>query len=87
VRGRAGAGRMTAQPHLTTLIVAAVIAAGALHAVWNAIAKHLDDRLMAFAVMGIPMTVVGMTFLKERFGARRIAAAAVIAAGVVLIST
>ena len=50
---------MTAQPHLTTLIVVAVIGAGALHAVWNAIAKHLDDRLMAFAVMGISMTVVG----------------------------
>ena len=52
MRGRAGAGHMTAQPHLTALIVTAVIAAGALHAVWNAIAKHLDDRLMAFAVMG-----------------------------------
>ena len=50
---------MTAQPHLTTLIVVAVITAGALHAVWNAIAKHLDDRLMAFAVMGVPVTVVG----------------------------
>jgi hypothetical protein len=36
VRAHAGAARMTAQPHLTTLIVAAVIAAGALHAVWNA---------------------------------------------------
>ena len=52
-------GRMTAQPHLTVLIVAVVIAAGALHAVWNAIAKHLDDRLMAFAVIGIPVTVIG----------------------------
>jgi len=50
---------MIAQPHLTALIVAAVIAAGALHAVWNAIAKHLDDRVMAFAVIGIPMAVVG----------------------------
>ncbi len=48
-----------AQPHLTTLLVVAVIAAGALHAVWNAIAKHLDDRLMAFAVIGIPMAVIG----------------------------
>jgi drug/metabolite transporter (DMT)-like permease len=54
VRDHAGAGRMTAQPHLTTLIVAAVI---------------------------------GMIFLKERFGARRVAAAVVIAAGIVLIST
>ena len=59
MRDHAGAGRMTAQPHLTTLIVAAVIAAGALHAVWNAIAKHLDDQLMAFAVIGIPMAVIG----------------------------
>jgi drug/metabolite transporter (DMT)-like permease len=59
VGGRAGAGRVTAQPHLTALIVVAVIAAGALHAVWNAIAKHLDDRLVAFAVIGIPMTVLG----------------------------
>jgi drug/metabolite transporter (DMT)-like permease len=56
---RAGAGRMTGQPHLTTLIVAAVIAAGALHAVWNAIAKHLDDRLMAFAAMGLVLTAGG----------------------------
>jgi drug/metabolite transporter (DMT)-like permease len=31
--------------------------------------------------------LIGMTFLKERFGARRIAAAVVIAAGIVLIST
>ena len=36
-----------------------MIAAGALHAVWNAIAKHLDDRLMAFAVIGVPMAVMG----------------------------
>ena len=50
---------MTAQPHLTAVIVAVVIVAGALHAVWNAIAKHLDDRLMAFAVIGIPTAVVG----------------------------
>ena len=50
---------MTAQPHLTGLIVAVVIAAGALHAVWNAIAKHLDDPLMAFALIGIPMAVIG----------------------------
>ena len=59
MRDHAGAGRMTAQPHLTALIVAAVIAGGALHAVWNAIAKHLDDQVMAFAVIGIPMAVVG----------------------------
>ena len=59
VRDHTGVGRMTEQPHLTALIVAAVIAAGALHAIWNALAKHLDDQVMAFAVIGIPMAVVG----------------------------
>lgn len=46
-------------PHLTGLIVVIVIGAGALHAVWNAIAKQLDDRLMAFAVMGVALTLAG----------------------------
>ena len=34
---------------LTPAVIAAVIGAGALHACWNAIAKHVTDRLMAFA--------------------------------------
>jgi drug/metabolite transporter (DMT)-like permease len=46
-------------PHLTGLIVVIVIGAGVLHAAWNAIAKQLDDRLMAFAVMGIALTAGG----------------------------
>ena len=50
---------MTAGPHLTVTIVLIVIGAGALHAAWNAIAKQLDDRLMALAVMGIPLTLCG----------------------------
>ena len=50
---------MTAQAHLTPLIVAIVIGAGALHATWNAIAKQVDDRLMAFAWIGIASTVCG----------------------------
>jgi drug/metabolite transporter (DMT)-like permease len=50
---------MTPQPQLTGLIVVIVIGAGALHAVWNAIAKQLDDRLMAFAVMGVSLTLAG----------------------------
>src|SRR5262249_61628211 len=58
-RAHAGGGRMTAQPHLTGLIVAIVIGAGALHAVWNAIAKHAGNRIMVFALMGIPMTLAG----------------------------
>jgi drug/metabolite transporter (DMT)-like permease len=36
-----------------------VIGAGALHATWNAIAKHLDDRLAAFAVIGVATMVGG----------------------------
>ena len=50
---------MTAQPHLTGLIVVIVIGAGALHAVWNAIAKQLGDRVMVFALMGVPLTLAG----------------------------
>jgi drug/metabolite transporter (DMT)-like permease len=50
---------MTAQPHLTALVVVIVIGAGALHAVWNAIMKQLGDRVMAFALMGIALTVGG----------------------------
>jgi drug/metabolite transporter (DMT)-like permease len=58
-RARAGGARMTPQPHLTGLIIVIVIGAGALHAVWNAIAKHLDDRVMVFALMGIALTLGG----------------------------
>ncbi len=47
------------QVHLTPLVVAIVIGAGALHATWNAIVKQVDDRLMAFAWIGIASTVGG----------------------------
>lgn len=50
---------MTAQQHLTGLIVVIVIAAGVLHAAWNAIAKQLGDRVMAFALMGVTLTLGG----------------------------
>jgi len=46
-------------PHLTPAVVAVVIGAGALHACWNAIAKEVKDRLMAFAWIGIASTVAG----------------------------
>jgi hypothetical protein len=39
--------------------VAIVIGAAALHAVWNAIVKYLDDRLVVFALIGIASTVGG----------------------------
>jgi drug/metabolite transporter (DMT)-like permease len=50
---------VTTQAHLTPLVVVIVIGAGALHATWNAIAKQVDDRLMAFAWIGIASTVGG----------------------------
>jgi drug/metabolite transporter (DMT)-like permease len=50
---------VTSQAHLTLLIVAVVVGAGALHASWNAIVKQADDRLMAFAWIGIASTVGG----------------------------
>ena len=50
---------VTTQAHLTPLVVVIVIGAGALHATWNAIAKQVDDRLMAFAWIGVASTVGG----------------------------
>ena len=46
-------------PQLTPVVIAAVIGAGALHACWNAIAKHVTDRLMAFAWISIAAMAVG----------------------------
>jgi drug/metabolite transporter (DMT)-like permease len=46
-------------PHLTPAIIVAVIGAGALHACWNAIAKQVSDRLMAFAWIAISSMAVG----------------------------
>jgi drug/metabolite transporter (DMT)-like permease len=49
------------QPHsqITVPIVVIVIGAGGLHAAWNAIAKHLDDRLVVFALIGVVSTLGG----------------------------
>jgi drug/metabolite transporter (DMT)-like permease len=62
---------MTPRPHLTALIAVIVLGAGVLHAVWNAITKHLSDRLMAFAVIGVAATLggglaVGLAGMPER---------------------
>jgi drug/metabolite transporter (DMT)-like permease len=48
---------------ITVPIVLIVIGAGALHAIWNAIAKYLDDRLAAFALIGIASTLGGAAVL------------------------
>ncbi|HTS99535.1 MAG TPA: DMT family transporter [Streptosporangiaceae bacterium] len=50
---------MQAHNQVTVSIVLIVIGAGALHAVWNAIAKYLDDRLAVFALIGVASTVGG----------------------------
>ena len=50
---------MSPVPHLTPAVIAIVTGAGALHAGWNAIAKQVHDRLMAFAWIGIAATVAG----------------------------
>jgi drug/metabolite transporter (DMT)-like permease len=49
--------------HLTPLLVVIVIGAGALHASWNAIARQVSDRLMAFAWIGVASTVCGALVL------------------------
>jgi len=50
---------MTTHDGLSAVIVAMVIGAGVLHALWNAIAKYVDDRLVAFALIGAVAAVVG----------------------------
>lgn len=50
-------------PHLTPAVIAIVIGAGALHACWNAIAKQVSDRLMAFAWIGTAATITGAVVL------------------------
>lgn len=47
------------EPRLTPVIITAVIGAGALHACWNAIAKQVTDRLMAFAWIGLASIAAG----------------------------
>ena len=74
---------MTATPHLTGLIVVIVICAGALHAVWNAIAKQLDDRVMVFALMGIPLTLAGGLAVTVAGVPRRPAVAFAVASAVI----
>jgi drug/metabolite transporter (DMT)-like permease len=44
---------------VTATVLVVVLGAGALHATWNALAKSLEDRLFAFAVIGVASTVAG----------------------------
>ena len=36
-----------------------VLGAGVLHAAWNAITKSIEDRLLAFALIGVASTAAG----------------------------
>lgn len=44
---------------MTAKVLLVVLCAGGLHAVWNAIAKSVDDRLFGFALIGVASTVTG----------------------------
>ena len=54
---------MPSHSQITVPIVLIVIGAGALHAIWNAIAKYFDDRIAAFALIGIASTLGGAALL------------------------
>jgi len=66
---------------LTPALIAAVIGAGALHACWNAIAKQVTDRLMAFAWIAVAsMTTGGAVLAVTGLPARQAVPYAVISA-------
>jgi uncharacterized membrane protein len=70
-------------PHLTPAIVVLVIGAGVLHAAWNAIAKQVSDRIMAFALMGVAVTVgAGLVVALAGLPARAAMGYAVISAAI-----
>ncbi len=54
---------LAASAHLTPVVALLVISAGVLHAVWNLIAKVIEDRLLAFALIGLAMGLGGAVML------------------------
>jgi hypothetical protein len=50
-------------PHLTLAVTLLVLWAGVLHAVWNAVAAAVQDKLLAFGLIGVSYTVVGAVVL------------------------
>jgi drug/metabolite transporter (DMT)-like permease len=50
---------MSVQTQITLPVILIVIGAGALHAVWNAIAKSVTDRMVVFALIGVAATLGG----------------------------
>lgn len=43
---------------MNSTVIAVVLAAGLLHALWNAIAKNLDDKFATFALLNVGVAVV-----------------------------
>jgi drug/metabolite transporter (DMT)-like permease len=48
-----------AHSHIAVPVIVVVIGAGALHAAWNAIAKYIEDRLVAFALIDLAAMLGG----------------------------
>jgi drug/metabolite transporter (DMT)-like permease len=44
--------------HLTATVTVFVLGAGVLHAAWNAIASVIEDKLLAFGLIGLTQTIV-----------------------------
>jgi uncharacterized membrane protein len=57
--GRQKEPLVAAYTQITLPVVLIVIGAGALHAIWNAIAKSCPDQLAAFAMIGLAATAGG----------------------------
>ncbi|MHB1986485.1 MAG: EamA family transporter [Acidimicrobiales bacterium] len=51
------------QRELTLGVLFVVLSAGVLHAVWNAVTKAIEDRLIVFAWIGVALTVSGAVAL------------------------
>ncbi len=49
--------------HIAPSMAIAVLFAGVLHALWNLLAKMIEDRIMAFAVIGTAMAAGGAVML------------------------
>lgn len=54
---------LASSAHLTPAVALLVISAGVLHATWNLIAKVIEDRLLAFALIGLAMGTGGAVML------------------------
>ena len=67
---------------LTLFVVSLVLAAGVLHATWNAIASAIPDKTVAFALIGVAQAIIAVVVLPvvglPRSGAVAFAAASAV---------